>query len=317
MNMQRRHFLLLVALTTAAATPAWGQTAAPAVAPTLTATLGGASIPDLSGHWNHTSLNGLELPMSGPGPVRNRSRLSTGPQAGVGNTRELVGDHTNPILKPWAADVVKRLGEISLAGEGYPTPRNQCWPEQVPFVMANFGLQVLQRPDKVTILYPYDHQFRQVRLNQAHPANVTPSWYGDSVGHYEGDELVVDTVGIRKGPFSMVDWYGTPFTEALHLVERYRLLDYDATMKAIARDAKENVQFPNPDNGWPADPGYRGKGLQIQVTVEDEGAYAMPWSATVTLRRALEEPQELVCADNVRWYPGKDSAVPHADKPDF
>ena len=317
MNMQRRQFLLLVAFAAAAATPAWGQTAAPAVTPTVTGTSSGASIPDLSGRWNHTSLNGLELPLSGPGPVRNRSRLSTGPQAGVGNGRELVGDHTNPMLKPWAADVVKRFGEISLAGEGYPTPRNQCWPEQVPFVMANYGMQVLQRPDKVTILYPYDHQFRQVRLNQSHPAHVTPSWYGDSVGHYEGEELVVDTVGIKIGPFSMIDWYGTPFTEAIHLVERYRLLDYDATMKAIARDAKENFQFANPDNGLPVDPGYRGNGLQIEVTVADEGAYTMPWSATVTLRRAVDEPQELVCADNTLWYPGKNSAVPHADKPDF
>jgi len=50
----------------------------------------------------------------------------------------------------------------------------------------------------------------QVRLNQPHPANVTPSWYGDSVGHYEGDTLVIDTVGIKIGPFSMVDMYGRP-----------------------------------------------------------------------------------------------------------
>jgi hypothetical protein len=156
-----------------------------------------------------------------------------------------------------------------------------------------------------------------VRLNQSHPAQVTPSWYGDSVGHYEGDELVVDTVGLKIGPFSMVDWYGTPFTEAIHLMERYRLLDYDATMKAIARDAKENFQFVNPDNGLPADPGYRGKGLQIEVTVADEGAYTMPWSATVTLRRAVEEPQELVCADNTLWYPGKNSAVPRASNSHF
>jgi hypothetical protein len=64
--------------------------------------------------------------IGGPGPVRNRSRLRTGPQAGVGDSRQLVGDNTNPILQPWAADVVKKFGEISLAGKGYPTPRNQC-----------------------------------------------------------------------------------------------------------------------------------------------------------------------------------------------
>jgi hypothetical protein len=296
-------FLLLVMLCMTPAAPVMGQTA--------------ASIPDLSGAWNHTSLNGLELPLSGPGPLTNRSRLRTGPQAGVSNGAQLVGDYTNPILQPWAAEVVKKFGEMSLAGKGYPTPRNQCWPEQVPFVFANFGMQILQRPDKVTILYPFDHQFRQVRLNEPHPAHPTPRWYGDSAGHYEGDTLVVDTVAIKMGPFSMIDWFGTPFTEALHVVERYRLLDYEATREAIARDAKEHFQFPNPDNGPPADPSYKGKGLQIHVTIEDEGAFTTPWEATVTLRRATDERMELVCADNTLWYPGVHSAIPTADKADF
>jgi hypothetical protein len=303
MNVQRE-LILLMTLSVTAATPAVGQTATP-------------SIPDFSGSWNHASLNGLELPLSGPGPVRNRSRRLTGPQAGVGNGTRLVGDYTNPILQPWAAEVVKKFGEISLAGKGYPTPRNQCWPEQVPFVFANYGMQVIQQPDKVTILYPFDHQFRQVRLNQPHPAQVSPSWYGDSIGHYERDTLVVDTMAIKIGPFSMIDWYGTPFTKALHVVERYRLIDYDATMEAIARDATENFQFANPDNGPAVDPNYKGKGLQIHVTVDDEGAFTMPWSATVTLRRAFDERLELVCADNILWYPGMHAVVPMADKLDF
>jgi hypothetical protein len=296
-------FLSLLTLIVTAAAPAAGQPAAP--------------IPDISGSWNHAALNGLELPLSGPGPVRNRSRMRTGPQAGVGDRARLVGDYTNPILRPWAAEVVKKFGEMSLAGKGYPTPRNQCWPEQVPFAFANYGMQVIQQPDKVTILYPFDHQFRQVRLNQPHPAHLTPSWYGDSVGHYEDDALVVDTVGIKLGPFSMIDWYGTPFTEALHLVERYRLLDYNATMEAIDRDAKEHFQTANPDNGPAVDRNYKGKGLQIQVTVEDEGAFTTPWSATVTFRRALDEGLELVCADNTQWYPGTHSAVPTAGRLDF
>lgn len=302
MNVQR-NFLLLVTWGVTAASSAAGQTAAP--------------IPDFSGAWNHTSLNGLETPLSGPGPLRNRSRLATGPQAGVGNGTQLVGDYTNPILRPWAADVVKKFGEMSLAGKGYPTPRNQCWPEQVPFVLGNFGMQILQRPDKVTILYPFDHQFRQVHLNEPHPAHVTPNWYGDSVGYYEGDTLVVDTVGVKIGPFSMVDWYGTPFTEALHIVERYRLIDYEAAKDAIERDAKEHFQFINPDNGPAVDPDYKGKGLQIHVTIDDEGAFTTPWTATVTLRRALDERLELVCADNTQWFPGMHSAVPMADKTDF
>jgi hypothetical protein len=302
MNFQR-DFLLLVTLCATTVASSARQAEAP--------------IPDLSGTWNHTSLNGLELPLSGPGPVRNRSRLRAGPQAGVSNPAQLVGDYTNPILQPWAADVVRTLGEISLAGRGFPTPRNQCWPEQVPFVFANFGMQILQRPDKVTILYPFDHQFRQVRLNESHPAHPTPRWYGDSVGHYEGDTLVVDTVGVKVGPFSMIDWYGTPFTEALHLVERYRRLDREATTEAIARDAKEHFQYVNPDNGPPADVNDTGKGLQVHVTIEDEGAFRTPWTATVTLRRATDERLELVCADNTEWFPGTHSKVPTTDSPDF
>jgi hypothetical protein len=63
--------------------------------------------------WSHPYV-GFELPLSGPGPVRNRSRLRTGPQAGVGDGRQLVGDYTNPILKPQAAQIVKQHGEISV-----------------------------------------------------------------------------------------------------------------------------------------------------------------------------------------------------------
>ena len=132
MKVRPRDFHLLVTLAAAAATPGLGQAVQPA--PADSGTHSTASIPDLSGSWSHASLNGLELPLSGPGPVRNRSRRLTEPQAGAGNITQLVGDYTNPILQPWAAEVVKKFGEISLAGEGYPTPRNQCWPEQVPFV---------------------------------------------------------------------------------------------------------------------------------------------------------------------------------------
>jgi hypothetical protein len=182
-------------------------------------------------------------------------------------------------------------------------------------------MKILQQTDQITILYPFDNQFRQVRLNQPHPAHVTPSWYGDSVGHFEGGELVVDTVGIKVGRFSMIDWFGTPFTGALHVVERYRLLDYPATMEAIARDAKEHFQYNGItdgfDNGSPPDPNYTGKGLQIELKIEDTGAFTMPWSATVTHRRALDEPWENVCAESVDWYPGKTSAVPAASRPDF
>jgi hypothetical protein len=246
----------------------------------------------------------------------NKSRLRTGES----NGNQLVGDYTNPILKPQAAEVVKKHGEISLAGVTYPTPANQCWPQPLPYIFWTIGIQLLQQPDKITILYSNpDHEVRHVRLNQLHPAKVTPSWYGDSVGHYEGDTLVIDTVAIKTGrPFAMVDIFGTPYSEALHVVERYRLLDYEAAKEAQERGYKENRRLPFNDSGLIVDPNYQGKGLQLQFTVEDEGVFTMPWSATMTYRRALGEWPEFACAENIHeYYYNKDAEVPTAHKPDF
>jgi hypothetical protein len=306
MNLQRLDFLLVVTLAAAAASPAFGQAVAPTVGPAKSGNESAASIPDFSGIWVH-SIPGFEPLPSGPTSLVNRSRRN-----GVSNLLELVGDYTNPILKPEAAEVVKKHGEISLRGIGYPTPRNQCWPGGVPFAFSSGATQLLQQPHKIAILYNYDHQVRQVRLNQSHPAEVTPSWYGDSVGHYEGDTLIIDTVGIKVGPFAMVDWYGTPHTEALHVVERYRMLDYGAAKEGFERDAKENQVALGI-----RDPSYRGKFLQVQFTVEDKGVFTTPWTATMTYGRSRDDWAEAVCAENIQWYSGKNAAVPQADKPDF
>ncbi len=173
---------------------------------------------------------------------------------------------------------------------------------------------MLQEPRQITILYEQDHEVRRVRMNQPHPAKLTPSWYGDSVGHYEGDTLVIDTVGQKTGPFAMLDLYGTPYTQALHVVERYRLLDYDAAKEGLDRDTKEN-QHAGEGN---IDRTYRGKHLQIQFTVEDEGVFTMPWTATITYGRGSTNWPEVVCAENRHeYYSNKDSDVPTAAKPDF
>jgi hypothetical protein len=293
--------IILVLILAAAATPALGQTH------------GAAAIPDFAGMWWHPSLPGFEPMASGPRPVTNRSR-----RRGVSNYDQLVGDYTNPILKPDAAQIVKKHGEISLAGVTYPNPANQCWPEPVPFIYKSFGLQILQSGDHVTMIYDADHQVRHVRMNQPHPAKLKPSWYGDSVGHYEGDTLVIDTVGTRvERPYSMLDLYGTPFSKALHVVERYRLVDYDTAKDGLERDAKEN----QPAEGK-IDRSYRGKHLQLQFTVEDEGVFTSPWTATVTYAPAsiadVTEWPENVCAENTHeYYNNKDSDVPTAKSADF
>jgi hypothetical protein len=157
-------------------------------------------------------------------------------------------------------------------------------------------------------------------MNMAHPAQIIASWYGDSVGHYERDTLVIDTVGIKIGPFAMVDFYGTPYTEALHVVERYRLLSYEAAKEGLDRDAKENLRpARGADAGPEPDYSYRGKHLQLHFTVEDEGVFAMPWSATITYRRGREAWREVVCAENMRELAiaGRELAVPTARSPDF
>jgi len=310
MNMERRNFLLSATLA-AVVTPAWGQAVAPAVGP-ANSTQSAAATPDFSGTWAYLFCCGFQPPLSGPGPVANKARRD-----GASDRYQYVGDYTNPILKPAAAEVVKKHGEIEASGVPLPTPRNHCWPEGIPFVFSNFGMQILQQPDRIVILYDHDHHFRYVRLNQPHSAQVTPSWFGDSVGHYEGDTLVIDTVGIKSGPFSMVDWYGTPYTQALHVVERYRLID-DQAAKAAEERGEKVVARVQGGGGLVPDPAYRDRALQLQFTVDDEGVFTMPWSATITRRRSSSEWPEFVCVENPHGYfPGKHAAVPVADKPDF
>ena len=118
-----RDFALLVTL--AAATPAFGQAETP--------TASTPSIPDLSGIWGHPYIPSFDPPLSGPGPVLNKARWSQvfgtdGPLAPgtnaalVSNPNKLVGDYTNPILKPQAAEAVKKHGEIELSGTAAPVP---------------------------------------------------------------------------------------------------------------------------------------------------------------------------------------------------
>jgi hypothetical protein len=306
----QREFLLLMTLA-AVAIPALGQTAAPAVATAQSGAQGAASIPDFSGVWRHGSLPWFVPPASGPGPVTNRSRRT---DTGVSNYGELVGDYTNPILQPWAADVVKKKGELSLAGVTYPNPGNQCWPEPVPFLFKHMAMQMLQLPDRIVMLFSEDHEVRWVRMNQPHPAKVTPSWHGDAVGHYEGDTLVIDTVGVRTDhPYAMIDLFGTPYTEKLHVVERYRLRDYEGVKDVLQRASKENWRPAGPYN-----PNYKDKYLQVDFTIEDDGAFTTPWTATMIYLRDRGEWPEVACAESrLGFHYNQDGGIPTANKPEF
>ena len=197
----------------------------------------GISIPDFSGIWARVSFPGFGRPLAGAGPVINKNRTPNGVPSfadaralinknrspnGVPGVYGYVGDYTNPILKPHTAEIVKKHGEIELGGTHALNPRTECWPTGVPLILENTTMQLIQQPDKIAILYFETYEVRHVRMNQPHPAQVIPSWNGDSVGHYEGDTLVIDTVGVKVGPFptpdlyAMVDLFGTPHTPALH-----------------------------------------------------------------------------------------------------
>jgi len=188
MNIRRR--LLLVATLATASVPSLGQQLVPAATGSDIATQGAGSIPDFSGIWRHGNLPWFIPPASGPGPVTNLSRERG---TGVSDYSSLVGDYKNPILKPWASEVVKKHGDLSLAGVTFPNPANTCWPEPVPFLFKHAAMEMLQRPDQIVMLFNENHEVRHVRMNQSHPAKVTPSWHGDAVAHYEGDTLVIDT----------------------------------------------------------------------------------------------------------------------------
>ncbi len=280
-----------------------------------------APIPDLSGIWGRNTLN-LEAPASGNGPVFNVTRK----EDGTIDTRIPVGDYNNPILKPEAAQIVRERGEISLGGEAFASPHNQCWPEPTPFVLSiQFGMQIMQHADGVVMFYLSDHQVRHIRMNEAHPTDMIPTWQGDSVGHYEGDTLVVDTIGIKVSPFSTVDRNGTPHTEALHVVERYRRIDGQTAREAVL--AHESLYSSDPATSadregrqygrGPVDPDPSLDGLQVEITVEDQGVFTEPWSALVTYRPSTGDWPEAVCAENPRDITGAEAAVPVAASADF
>jgi hypothetical protein len=300
-------------MTLVAATASGLGQAAP---PTGRSTNDTASIPNFSGLWAHEFI-GFEPPSSGHGPIRNLSRVPSG-QADINRP---AGDYTDPILKPQAAAILKARGEISLSGNNFQQPANVCGPQPMPYVLWQQEIQLVQSRNHLDIHYMSDHQVRHVRLNSQHPAHMTPSWSGDSVGHFEGDTLVIDTVGVKAEPSSIADYVGTPQSAAVHVIERYRLIDYEAALEAWKSAEKENVRLTADrpiGDGIAIDPDYRGTALQLEFMVEDPNVTTMPWSARSTYRKASGEWLERVCAENAAVHHLESGvAIPTAEKPDF
>ena len=249
-------------------------------------------------------------PKSGAGPVQQDPRFprvtneeyrATGRQPTIAQ-----GNPEAPILQPWVKEALRARNALVQSGNGGLSRQASCWPVGVPAFVLHVihPIFLIQGPKEVVMVWQGNHVVRRIHLNAAHSREVKPSWFGESVGHYEGDTLVIDTIGIDKRTF--VDGYQTPHTEQLHVVERIRMID-------------------------------GGKGMEVSVNVEDPGAYTMPWSAIQRWRRV--EPGvaenniplnpvsssvdagpliESVCAENPFSYFGDESIpVPRDDAPDF
>jgi len=242
--------------------------------------------PDFSGVWTRgAAFETAFRPLpSGAGPVTNL----TPPGADTVPGQTLVhwqGDDKAPILQPWAAAIVRAHAEADRAGKPFNSAQETCQPMGVPYILQlNGHTQIIDDGKQIVFLHEPHMQPRIVRLNTEHPANVKTSWFGDSVAHWEGDTLVVDTVGIDNR--SWVDVFGTPHTDKLHVVERYRLRNPNA--------------------------------LDVTFSVDDSGAFTMPWSAVITYRKDANPYLEIVCAENnVNSGTGKLFPIPMAETPDF
>jgi hypothetical protein len=274
------------------------------------------TVPDFTGPWGRNMFN-LEPPDSGPGPIINLRRLGSDAGRSVvdGDPIPLVGDYNNPILKPEAAAMLKRNGEHSANGHDIPDPSNQCGPYALPFLfgMAQ-GMTMLQRKDDIVILYTQNAQVRRVRLNSTHPVNPKPTPMGDSIGHYEGDTLVIDTVGMKLMPYTISDRFGTPQSEAMHVVERYRFIDASEAQAALDRHASVDGT-----TGPMVADAKASKGLRIELTIDDPNVFTAPWHANVSYRRVIRGYNEGACAENNVdvFRTGDLRYVPTATAPDF
>lgn len=263
-------------------------------------------LPDFSGIWGRNSVD-YEPPPSGAGPVMNKTRTFY----------MRVGDDANPILKPEAAEKVRQAGAVSRTGVNFPTPSNGCTPWPPLYGWRALLMQMVQAKDEVVIIYVGDQQMRHVRLNQQHPRNVVPSYSGDSIGHYEGDTLVIDTIGVKPGPLSMIDNYGTPFSTGVHIVERIRLVDAAAARRDYVQAQRDSGRVDEDMGGATVDEKYP-KGLQISFRVEDPAIFTMPWSGQVTYMRSAGPWEERVCADmQTNFFTSEPVKLPTAARPDF
>jgi hypothetical protein len=182
--------------------------------------------------------------------------------SGIWNGQRPLPGQEPPAMLPWAAELTRQRTENYSAED----PEARCLPGGVPR-SAPYHTQFVQTGSLLLMLIEGNiHSYRQVFLDRKEHLKITePLWYGDSIGHWEGDTLVVDSVGFNdKFWFDMA---GHPHTTKLHVIEKFHRVDYG--------------------------------NLDIEVTIEDPGAYTKPWvSKRVSTLETEIDMSEYVCNEN-------------------
>ena len=246
--------------------------------------------PDFSANnagWVSIGTEWAAVPESPP-PVKQDPAHRYVPNNVGGQPTFRIADINNPNLTQFAKASLKISNDEVLAGKPMWSRSARCWATGVPGFLLTPAQPMffIQTPQHVRILAQHDGDVRRVYMNVPHSANVKPSWYGESVGHYEGGTLVIDTIGLNDKTF--VDNFRTPHSEKLHVVERYRLIE-------------------------------DGKRLEAQVTIEDPATFIKPLQVLHRWRRVEGQIAEWRCAAGEANNPFEYDAepVPTAAKPDF
>ena len=218
--------------------------------------------PDLSGVWQGGSTQRGSWEEANTGVGVGGSGRDPSVSVTLSSNDRPAGREPAP-YQPWATQKVLE----AFNRRGIDDPTAQCLPAGVPrtVMLGLFPQKIVQTPKEIVMLYEYMNVFRIIPLNAKHPDDLIPSYMGDSVGRWEGDTLVVDTIG-----FNGKTWLagaGTFHTDALHTVERFTRVDKDQ--------------------------------INYEVTLEDPNVFTKPWKLTSTLMlREGTRLQEMVCAEN-------------------
>src|SRR6185295_15440715 len=219
---------------------------------------------------------------AGPAPRLPDGRPDLGNGKGAWNPRVManiagVGEpNRSPVerivdvpFQPWA----KAVYEERQANLQKHDPESRCLPPGLPRMMATpFPFQIFQLPDRVLFVFEGGaHMWRTIFTDgRPHARDPNPSFLGDSIGHWEGDTLVVDVIGFNEATW--LDQAGHPHTEALHIVERFTRTD-EMT-------------------------------LRYEATIDDPHAYTAPWTTRYTIPWAPGvELYEYICQENNRDLP--------------